>query len=155
MLNRPLFGPAPTFERQSQQTPASASTVSVGTLDLTGDTAEWVLEAARKLEALGRLRTGWDSYGGLPLNRGARWLTLSVLGWLRREDLPAPAVVLGSRGSVQLEWRAKGKELDVELGNDNTFEFVKVLQSGEIQEGATRYGLSEKLQELAQWLLRG
>lgn len=121
-------------------------------IGLAGDTAAWVLEAAKKLEALRRFHVGWDSYGGLPLKPGAKDLTLRVLEWLRKDELPTPAVVLGSGGTVQLEWRAKGKELEVELRDNDTIEFVKVSPDGKIEEGEAADKLSERLHDLTSWL---
>src|SRR5579872_3088407 len=96
------------------------ATTYFGSIDVGGDTAGWVLEAAAKLETLGRFQIGWDSYGGLPLKAGAKDLTVRALRWLSHDELPAPAVVLGSGGTVQLEWRTKDKELEVELRDNNT-----------------------------------
>src|SRR5580692_4082792 len=50
-----------------------------GMLIFYGDRSGWVFEAAKKLEALGRLQPGWDSYGGLPLLPEAKRLTHQVL----------------------------------------------------------------------------
>lgn len=123
-------------------------------IDLSGATAAWVVEAAKKLDRLGRFRVGWDSYGGLPLKPSAQNLTLQVLDWLREDELPVPAVVLGSGGTVQLEWKAKGKELEVELRDNDSIEFVKVSPSGTIEEGETSVNLSGKLHDLTSWLLQ-
>jgi hypothetical protein len=135
-------------------TTAHLAMTSTCYISLNNRTADWVLEAAKKLEALGRLRPGWDSYGGVPLKRGTKELTLRILDWLGTADLPVPAVVLGSGGTVQLEWRTKGKELDVELRDNNTIEFVKVYQAGNIEEGETADNLSAKVHDLSRWLLR-
>jgi hypothetical protein len=140
------------FYWQPQVQIVYSGATSTDTIDLSGDTASWVFEAAKKLEALGRFHTGWDSYGGLSLRHGAKHLALQVLGWLRRDELPIPAVVLGSAGNVQLEWRAKGKELEVELRDNGTIEYVKVSPAGEIEEGEAASDLSRKLRDLADWL---
>jgi hypothetical protein len=127
---------------------------SLSTINLSGDTAHWVIEAAKKLEALARFRKGWDSYGGLPLKQRAKDLTLRVLGWLRKDELPVPAVVLGSGGTVQLEWRTRGKELEIELRDNDSIEFVKVNPDGEIEEeGEAENDLSSRLHDLTAWLL--
>jgi len=139
------------YEHPQVQSLYSSATLA-DTIDLSGDTASWVIEAAKKLEALGRFQTGWDSYGGLSLRSGAKHLTLQVLGWLRKEELPIPAVVLGSAGTVQLEWRAKGKELEVEIRDNDTIEYVKVSPAGEIEEGEAASDLSRKLRDLTDWL---
>jgi hypothetical protein len=141
--------------RWAQQPQAIYSVTTLGdALDLSGDAAGWVVEAAKKLEALGRFRTGWDSYGGLPLRRGVKSLTLQVLGWLRKDELPVPRVVLGSAGNVQLEWRANGKELEIELRDNNSIEYVKVSPGGDIEEGESALNLSGSLRDLTGWLLR-
>jgi hypothetical protein len=127
---------------------------SLGTINLSGDTASWVIEAAKKLEELGRFRRGWDSYGGLPLKQRAKSLTARVLDWLRKDELPVPAVVLVSGGTVQLEWKARGKELEVQLRDNDTFEFVKVNRDGKIEEGEAENDLFRNLHDLTNWLLR-
>jgi len=114
--------------------------------------AAWVYEAAKKLERLGKLKPGWDSYGGSPLSDAARTLTVQVLDWLGKSDLPVPAVVLGSNGNVHLEWRKSGKELEVELGNKKSIGFVRVSPGGRITEGTHEYDQKEMLMRDAFWL---
>jgi hypothetical protein len=130
----------------------SYSAMTSGALNLGGQTADWVLEAAKKLERLGRLRPGWDSYGGLALKPVVKDLTIQVLTLLRKDELPVPAVVLGSAGTVQLEWRGGGKELDLELLDNNTFEYVTVSRDGTIEEGEEGVNLPGKLRDLTAWL---
>lgn len=129
--------------------------ITSGSLVLTGSTASWVMDAAKKLETIGRLPAGWDSYGGLQLDPNAKKLTVWVLGWLGGRELPVPAVVLGSAGTVQLEWRARGRELEIELGKDNSIEFLKVHPTGDMEEGEARVDLPQKLRGLTWWLLYG
>jgi hypothetical protein len=151
---RPVWAPplASSFREQQPQALFSATTLG-DMFDLSGETASWVIEAAKKLESLGRFRVGWNSYGGLPLAKGAKSLVLQVLTWLRKEELPVPGVVLGSGGNVQLEWRANGKELEIDLRDSNSIEFVKVSTGGEIEEGESSHNLPEKVRKLALWLV--
>jgi len=114
-----------------------------------------MFEAAKKLEDIGRLRAGWDSYGGVPLKLGSKDLTIRILRCLRTLDLPVPRVVLGSGGTVQLEWRTKDRELDVELRDNNSIEFVKVSPCGDIEEGEADCDVSTKVQDLVRWPLLG
>jgi len=130
-------------------------TTSRGYLTFTGSTATWVFETAKKLEALGRLQPGWDSYNGHSLSAGSRDLTLNVLGWLGSDELPTPAVVLGSEGNVHLEWKTKGRELEIELGDDEHMSFVKVYPNGFIEEGEEPANLPVKLRGLTLWLMYG
>jgi hypothetical protein len=125
-------------------------------LPLTGDTAPWVLEAVKKLDAIGKLRRGWDSYDGLPLSAGAKRMTFDALEWLKGQNLPVPAVVLGSSGTVNLEWRTNGKELELELGlgEGGAIEYVKVDAQGEMEEGVESAAIEERLRTLTDWLRR-
>ncbi|MBI3407916.1 MAG: hypothetical protein HY040_06115 [Planctomycetes bacterium] len=129
--------------------------VSNQVLILKGNSAPWVLEAAKKLEELGKLHRGWDSYDGLPLDSSARRLTVNALGWLGNDNLPVPSVVLCSGGTVQLEWRTKGRELEIELGKDEAIEFAKIYPSGDIEEGEQKSNLPQEIHRLTWWLLHG
>jgi hypothetical protein len=149
----PAYSPTLTFQPRGILT--QFSTTSDGFLTLTETTAAWVFDAAKKLEALGKLQRGWDSYGGLPLSPTSRKLTLNVLGWLASNDLPTPAVVLGSAGDVHLEWRTRGRELEVDLGNGDKIEFVKVYPNGNIEEGEHEANSPEELRGLTCWLMHG
>ena len=123
-------------------------------LILYGRSAPWVIEAAKKLDAIGRLSVGWDSYGGASLDVEAKKMTANALGWLGGNNLPVPAVVLGSSGTVQLEWRANGRELEIELGK-NRIEFLRVDLDGSTEEGEERGDLPHKLRGLTWWFLHG
>lgn len=118
------------------------------------ETQEWVGQAARKLEVIGTLRYDWDSYGGSPLKPQARAFTFTVLRWLSREDLPTPEVGLASNGTVQLEWRVGGKELDVGIGEGDQIEFVTVDVLGQIVEGREDSAPGVKLRDLTHWLMQ-
>jgi hypothetical protein len=114
---------------------------------------DWVAEAAKKLEAISGLQAGWDSYGGRPLTPAAKRSTVEVIRTLEGEDLPVPAVALCSGGTVQLEWRHNGRELDIDVGKGDEYEYVTCDQAGQVKEGrADRYSPSE-LSKLARWLL--
>ena len=122
---------------------------------ITNSTAAWVLETVKKLEVLERLQPGWDSHGGLPLNPGSLRLTLNLLNWLASDELPAPAVVLGSEGNVHLEWRMEGRELEMELGQGERIAFVKVYPNGRIEESESTANLPEEVRGLTSWLRFG
>jgi hypothetical protein len=138
------------------QTPIAGRLTSSGVLHLTRKTADWVVEAVKQLEAIGRLRNGWDSYGGLPLNLEVKNFVVGVLRSLETDNLPTPAVVLCSPGTVQLEWRALGgKELEIELKEGGIIEFVKVSPQGDVQGGLAQSNVFGELANLTSWLQHG
>lgn len=133
--------------------PHDSTTSSAIALD--ANTAIWVLEAMKKLESLGRHRRNWDSYDGLPLSPSAKRMTFDALGWLMHQDLPVPAVVLGSGGTVHLEWRSNGKELEIGFGNHGTVEYLKVDEVGNYEEEEEiNSEVRNKVTKLAEWLIR-
>jgi hypothetical protein len=115
----------------------------------------WVFDAAKKLQALSMLPPGWDSYGGLPLRPEAREMAARVLDKLQTRPMPVPNVALGSEGNVHLEWRSTGRELEVELGNGTTIDYLKVGPEGDMEEGKTDFLDPQRLANLAGWLVRG
>lgn len=125
-------------------------------LSFDASTPTWVIEAARKLDALGSLGRNWDSYGGLPISPGARAITFDALGWLKNQDLPVPAVVLGSSGTVHLEWRSNGKKLELGFGENGMSEYLKVDRHGTAEDDedmeCADAEAREKITYLAEWL---
>jgi len=120
-------------------------------------TADWVVVATNKLEALSKYRRNWDSYGGLPLSPNARRITFDALQWLKNQKLPVPAVVLGSGGTVHLEWRSNGKKLELGFGDKGMSEYLKVDPQGNGEEAEdAEYAdeeAREKIETLADWLI--
>ena len=126
------------------QHPSAVTTVSLNL----AQAARWVQVAAYKLESLGEHQVGWDSHGGLPLTSEARNITVMAIGWIDQEELPVPAVVLGSAGTVQLEWRLKNNKLEVDLGNGQEIEYFMRDSQGGIVEGQSGSDFGTKLRGL-------
>ncbi len=115
----------------------------------------WQFEAMKKLENLAALPKGWDSYGGEPLRADVRDLAARLIGWIEMDDLPVPAVVLGSAGTVQFEWKHKGRELEVEVLSGDSLGFLKVSEDGDMEEGRVVRDLPDASRGLIRWLLHG
>lgn len=122
-------------------------------------TANWVIRVVKKLDAIGRLERNWDSHDGLPVSAKAKRITFDALQWLKCQDLPVPAVVLGSGGTVHLEWSSNGKRLEVGFGDRGIDEYFKVDQHGEVEENDTAdfpdAEVRERLEAFAEWLKNG
>jgi hypothetical protein len=131
------------------------TTTTADSLYFSASTADWVFQAARKLDKLARLEENWDSHRGLPLQSQARHLTVEVLDCLKRVPLPTPAVVLGSGGTVHLEWRRRGKELELGMGGQTGIEYLKVYPQGRVEEGEETGNLRSRVRDLTLWLLEG
>lgn len=109
----------------------------------------WINEAILKLEKLSQLPRNWDSYDGLPLSPSLKWLAHDALIDLKNQEMPVPAVVLASDGTVHFEWRRAGKSLTIGCGEHGSLEYSKMDEQGHIEEGETAVA---KLRSLAKWV---
>ncbi len=95
----------------------------------------WSRAMSEKLRELRSLPLNWDSYGASPIADSAVQTSLSVIGHLRRLNLPEPIVVPVPDGGVQFEWQNERCELEVEVRPDKTVEFLVVDRNGKMLEG--------------------
>ncbi len=115
---------------------------------------DWLVQTMEKLQALARLPANWDSHGGLALQPAICHAAMAVLGWLENHELPVPGVVLGSSGTVQLEWQYDGRELQVEILTPVAIGWLKIAADGSMEEGHEP-ATPEQFRRLTEWLLRG
>jgi hypothetical protein len=80
-----------------------------------GEPPDWVQPTLKRLGQLLTLPRDWDSYGGLPVDPACVWAAWQLLLALMVEDTPVPSLVPTSRGGVQIEWHAKGIDLEIEV----------------------------------------
>jgi hypothetical protein len=87
--------------------------------------------ANAKINELSSLPDDWDSYGARPVPRIAIDMARRFLDLLERRerlselDSAAPfSLVPIPRGGVQIEWRRRGKALEVEIGPEGKISFV-------------------------------
>lgn len=116
---------------------------------------EWLVQAKEKLNALARLPANWDSHDGLPLQPAIFDAALAVLGWLERQELPVPGVVLGSAGTVQFEWQCDGRELQIEILTPAAIGWLKISVDGSMEERRDEPSSPEQVRRLIEWLLHG
>src|SRR5262245_4920901 len=64
----------------------------------------WMKDVRSRLNQLGTLRSGWDSYSARPIAKFARDAALQLLQEISLPSTPCPSVVPTSDGSIQLEW---------------------------------------------------
>ena len=81
---------------------------------LSGHESEWQDLVKQRLEELvDRLPFGWDGYDGRPVGFLNANFALSMLSSICRPSTPAPQIVPGSAGDLQIEWHTEG--VDIEL----------------------------------------
>lgn len=77
------------------------------------DHSAWVVDLRRRLDELTSLPVGWDGYMGRPVSFQCANFVAKMLERLHRDNVPAPSLVPGSDGSLQVEWHRNN--FDVEL----------------------------------------
>lgn len=95
-----------------------------------------VREVVARVNELLTLRANWDSYGGRPVSIPAAMDAISWLSDSAVPGLPAPSVVPGSDGSIQLEWHIHDIDLEILFSPSARPEFVyENHESGAEEEG--------------------
>ncbi|MBI2195029.1 MAG: hypothetical protein HYU36_23860 [Planctomycetes bacterium] len=126
-----------------------STSVSVNTLP------DWLVETLKKIERLSQLSANWDSYGAQPVKAEILGLSIRLLGSLEGESLPNPLVSAGSAGTVDFEWQFQGRELEVEILDQDRVEYLKVYPDGRMEEGEISPNFPDGLRRLIRWLLHG
>ncbi|MBI1902814.1 MAG: hypothetical protein HYS13_17080 [Planctomycetia bacterium] len=82
----------------------------------TGDTAPWLPDALRQLEAIRQLRPGWDSRGAAPPNAATVTSAAGLAKALAAAaDIARPHIHPTPSGGVQFEWEAGPRYFEIEL----------------------------------------
>jgi hypothetical protein len=75
--------------------------------------SEWSTQLRERLNELTSLQVGWDGYRGVPVRFDCARFALTILNALYNKRVPAPNLVPGIDGTMQIEWHCRG--FDVEL----------------------------------------
>lgn len=78
-----------------------------------GDRSDWNASLSKRFDDLCALRKGWDGYRGQPVSFACARFAATILEHLYTDGLPAPSLVPGSDGTLQIEWHRS--QYDIEL----------------------------------------
>jgi hypothetical protein len=95
----------------------------------------WIAELNERFNELVSLPYGWDGYSGVPVKFDCATFAANLLERLYFDAVPAPQLVPGSDGSVQIEWHLNG--YDIELDVYGPYEVSAVrrkVSTNEVQE---------------------
>jgi hypothetical protein len=80
---------------------------------------EWSSPVIDRLEELVRLENGWDGYNGEPVSFLNANFALRMLEAICSVSTPAPQIVPGSSGDLQIEWHLPHAEIELHVRAPN------------------------------------
>lgn len=104
-----------------------------------------------KLTELSELPNNWDGYGSPGIQPAVKVAASDLIGVLHKAGAPMPHFALVSGGGLQLEWRKKNRELELEILPSGEIGFLKAHESGEMQEGILPRSFHLDVFELVKW----
>lgn len=78
-----------------------------------GDRSAWNASLSKRFDQICKLEQGWDGYKGQPVSFACAHFAATILEHLYTDGLPAPSLVPGSDGTMQIEWHRN--QYDIEL----------------------------------------
>lgn len=84
------------------------------------DRQGWLDAVFRRLEELVRLDRGWDGYEGAPVSFETAVFSLQLLQAVCGPKTPAPQLVPGSSGDMQIEWHSLKGDIELHVLAPNT-----------------------------------
>lgn len=75
----------------------------------------WAREIEEKLNQLTALPRGWDGYNGQPVSYSCAKFAANLMESLFVGGVPAPQLVPGSGGAIQLEWHLNQYDVEIEV----------------------------------------
>lgn len=112
--------------------------------------SEWQLTVEARLQELIWLENGWDGYEGPPVSFGSAVFAIRVLEAICVGDTPAPSIVPGNAGDLQLEWHLPSGEIELHVRAPNDVHAWRCLTGAHPLEEALM--LSTDFSVVAKWL---
>jgi hypothetical protein len=75
----------------------------------------WRSEVMKRLEELRKLEFGWDGYQAQPVALANIIFALNMLESTCRNEVPAPQIVPGVNGDLQIEWHTLNGDLELHV----------------------------------------
>jgi hypothetical protein len=79
----------------------------------------WQVEVVRRLDALVRLEKGWDGYSASPVAIENAIFALRMIEAMTSATTPAPSIVPGTSGDLQVEWHTLNGDIELHVLGPN------------------------------------
>lgn len=80
----------------------------------------WQIVVIDKLQELIRLEEGWDGYLAFPVSFESAMFAYKMLESISNSNTPAPQIVPGTSGDLQIEWHLLGGEIELWVRGPNS-----------------------------------
>lgn len=120
---------------------------------LLSELSRWQIEAVRKLFQLLALPRDWDSYGSPPPSEVAVTVGVRLILGIDLDYFVSPRIVPVSGGGVQLEWSLGSREVEIEIDDEGSAEYLKSSYGKPIEEGPLSLGDLTQIRSLLTWLM--
>lgn len=77
--------------------------------------SQWVQELESRLNSLTKLPIGWDGYQGKPVSFSCAKFAANLIESICVDNVPAPQLVPGSDGTLQLEWHLNDYDIEIDV----------------------------------------
>jgi hypothetical protein len=96
----------------------------------------WIEPTKIRLDDLvSKLPDNWDGYGGVAVNFLNAHFAVNMLNSICKTDTPAPSIVPGQRGDLQIEWHTNRFDIELHiLGPNKVWAFLDDLQSNQLPQ---------------------
>ena len=95
----------------------------------------WQGPVKERLEELIRLEEGWDGYAAFPVSFDNAMFAFRMLESICRPDTPAPQIVPGPSGDLQIEWHTHQGDIELwVVGPNNVHALRQVSETQEDEE---------------------
>jgi len=120
---------------------------------LVSELSQWQIDAIRKIFQLLALDSDWDSYGSPPPSEVAVKAAVRLILGIDIDYFVSPRIVPVSGGGVQLEWSLGTREVEIEIDNEGSAEYLKSSKGKPIEEGPISLGDLTEMRSLLTWLM--
>lgn len=120
---------------------------------LLGDLSQWQVQGIKNLVEVVSLPDNWDSYGSRPPAQTAVTSAIQLIMGINLDYFLSPRVVPVSGGGVQLEWSFGAREVEIEIDDDGSVEYLKTERGRPIEEGQIALTDLAGIRSLLMWLM--
>jgi hypothetical protein len=115
--------------------------------------SQWQIDAIRKLDQLLALPRDWDSYGSSPPSEIAVKAAVRLILDIDFDYFVSPHIVPVSGGGVQLEWSLGSREVEIEITDEGSVEYLKSILTKPVEEGQISLADLPSIRSLLTWLM--